>query len=144
MTGRADVADDLVQETLLRGMRSFAQFRQGSNARTWLVTILTNLFRDHCKHVKVVTKAEPEIVLLHETEELLVSRVSDEELQAAIRALEPELREVVELCYLRQMKYREVAERLKLPVGTIGTRLLRARELLRRSLIAKPPEGGKP
>lgn len=146
LTGNRATAEDLVQEALWRGMRNFHQFRQGSNARTWLSTILTHLFLDHCKHEKVVGKATPDLLLMTEETDVghpLISGITDDELWAAVRGLDPELREVVELCYLRQMKYREIAERLGVPVGTIGTRLLRARDLLRQSLTTRRG-GGTP
>jgi RNA polymerase sigma-70 factor (ECF subfamily) len=134
LSGNAETAKDLVQETLLRGLRRFDQFQQGRHAGTWLVTILTNLFYDHLKHEKVVRKAEPELVVPEAVEcdpESTIAVIADADLHAAVQALEPELREVVELCYLKQLRYREVSEILNLPVGTIGTRLMRARARLR-------------
>jgi RNA polymerase sigma-70 factor (ECF subfamily) len=143
LTGSAAAADDLVQETLERALNHFDRFRQGSNARTWLSTILTHLFLDQCKHAKVVARAACELTIEDTADDdLLIEQITDEELWAAVRALDPELREVVELCYLRGMKYREIAARLGVPVGTIGTRLLRARELLRQRLTAR--SDGKP
>src|SRR5215831_17895665 len=53
LSGNAQTAEDLVQETLLRALRSFDQFRQGTHAGTWMVAILTNLYFDHLKHQKV-------------------------------------------------------------------------------------------
>lgn len=135
LSGNAEVAKDLVQETLLRALRRFEQFEPGTHAGVWLVTILTNLFYDYLKHQKVERKAEPELVALEPaTYELTMTTVADADLYAAIAALEPELREVVELCYLQQIRYREAAAILNVPVGTIGTRLMRARDRLRELL----------
>jgi len=137
LSGNAEIAKDLVQETLLRALRRFDRFQPGTHVRTWLVTILTNLFLDQMKHENVKRKAEPELVALEPIEdEPALSVVADAELYAAIQALEPELRDVVELCYLKQMRYREVAVKLNLPTGTIGTRLMRARARLRELLTA--------
>jgi len=134
LSGNAETAKDLVQETLLRGLRRFDQFEPGTNAGTWLVTILTNLFFDHLKHQKVERKAEPDLAVPEAVEcdsDLTISRIADADLYAAVQALEPELRDVVELCYLKQMRYREVAAVLTCPRARIGTRLMRARARLR-------------
>ena len=137
LSGNAEIAKDLVQETLLRALRRFDRFQPGTHVRTWLVTILTNLFLDQMKHENVKRKAEPELVALEPIEDdPALSVVADAELYSAIQALEPELRDVVELCYLKQMRYREVAVKLNLPTGTIGTRLMRARARLRELLTA--------
>lgn len=135
LAGNAEVAKDLVQETLLRALRRFAQFESGTRVDTWLVTILTNLFYDYLKHQKVERKAEPELVALEPAAyEMTLATVADADLYAAVVALEPELREVVELCYLQQIRYREAAAILNVPLGTIGTRLMRARGRLRELL----------
>jgi len=133
LSGDPEVANDLVQETLLRGLGRFDQL-QHHNAAAWLVTILTNLFYDYLKHRRVVTKAEPELMIpeAHELEgDSILCGIADADLYAAVQALEPALRDVVELCYLKEMGYREVAAVLKVPAGTIGTRLMRARARLR-------------
>lgn len=138
LTGHPETARDLVQDTLLRALRSFAQLQPGTNAAAWLTTILTNLFYDHLKHQKVERKAMPELATLEPvTCDPPLGTIADPELHAAVQALDPELRDVVELCYLQQMRYREAAAKLGVPVGTIGTRLLRARARLRELLT--PP-----
>jgi RNA polymerase sigma-70 factor (ECF subfamily) len=135
LTGNPETARDLVQDTLLRALRYFDQLQPGTNPAAWLTTILTNLFYDHLKHQKVELKAVPELATLEEvTCDTPLGTIADTELYAAVQALEPELREVIELCYLQQMRYREAAEKLGVPVGTIGTRLLRARARLRELL----------
>lgn len=132
LSGSSETAKDLVQETLLRAWRRFDQFQEGTHVATWLVTILTNLFYDQLRHEKVEQRAEPLLMISAEVEcDPAISRVSDDDLHAAIATLEPELRDVVELCYLRRKRYREVAATLGIPIGTIGTRLLRARRRLR-------------
>lgn len=135
LSGNTQTAEDLVQETLLRALRAFGQFRQGTHAGTWMTAILTNLYYDHLKHQKVERKAEPELSIPEAVEcDPTISEIPDSDLYAAVRSLEPELRRVVELCYLEQMRYREVAAILDVPVGTIGTRLMRARTRLRELL----------
>jgi RNA polymerase sigma-70 factor (ECF subfamily) len=139
LCGDDEMAKDLVQETLLRGLRHFDRFQPGTNAATWLATILTHLFYDHLKHRKVVRNAEPDLVVPEAVESApTLASITDAELYAAIGQLEPELREVIEVCYLKQRKYHEAAEILNLRPGTVGTRLMRARERLRELLRAGP------
>lgn len=134
LTGDPELAKDLVQEALLRGWRRFDRIQHASHTGAWLVTILTNLFYDHLKHERVVTRAAPELASGSEPEvggDSIMLSIGDAELHAAVHALEPELREVVELCYLEQMSYRDAAAILNQPMGTIGSRLSRARVRLR-------------
>lgn len=145
LTGNMALAEDLVQETLLRALRRFDQFRPGTHPGTWLAAILTNLYFDYLKHQKVERKAEPELARAEAVEDdPVLGSVADGDLYAAIRSLEPELRRVVELCYLEQMRYREVAAILDVPVGTIGTRLMRARIRLRELLTPTSLDVVKP
>jgi RNA polymerase sigma factor (sigma-70 family) len=137
LSGNTDIANDLVQDTLLRALRRFEQFQPGTQASMWLSKIMTNLFLDRIKHQRVERDAEPS--LLATTEDMSgppVADLTDAELYAAIEALEPELRKVVELCYLQQIGYRAAAEVLGIPVSTVGTRLMRARECLRERLTS--------
>jgi len=141
LSGNAETAKDLVQETLLRALNRFGQFHRGTHAGSWLVAILTNLFYDELKHQKVERKAEPELAVPEAVEsDPTISTIADADLYAAVQALEPDLRVVVELCYLKQMRYRDAAEILHLPVSTIGTRLMRARDRLRDLLTIPEPE----
>ena len=145
LSGTASLAEALVQETLLRALRRFDRFRPGTHPGTWMAAILTNLYFDYLKHQKVERKAEPELARSEAIEvDPVLGDVADDELHAAIRSLEPELRRVVELCYLEQMRYREVAAILDVPVGTIGTRLMRARIRLREHLTPTSLDVVKP
>lgn len=140
LSGNPDAARDLTQETFTRGWTSYRQFKPGTNVRSWLATILTRTFLDQLKHAKVVRKAEPELQTLEVVEsDAEPPQVTDAALWAAVDKLEPELREVVERAYLRQMRYREIATELNVPIGTIGTRLKRARDRLR-ALLAAPDD----
>src|ERR1041384_3114418 len=138
LSGNPEIAKDLVQEALLRGFERIAQFQAGTHAESWLVTIVTHLYFDYLKHQKVVRRAEPELVVPEAVElDFTTSSITDADLFAAVELLEPELRDVVELCYLKQMSYREASAVLGVPTGTIGTRLMRARSQLRVLLTAK-------
>lgn len=137
LCGDKETTRDLVQETLARAWSRFGHFEPGSNARAWLVTILMRLFYDHIKHARVISKAEPDLRTLEPADcDMAPLQVSDAQLWEAVHALEPDLRCVVERCYIRGMSYKAIAEDLQLPIGTIGTRLRRARERLKLLLDA--------
>lgn len=140
LSGNPDAARDLTQETLTRGWARYREFRPGTNVRAWLATILTRAFLDHLKHAKVVRRAEPELQTLEVVDsDAEPPPITDAALWAAVEKLEPELREVVERAYLRQMRYRDIAIELNVPIGTIGTRLKRARDRLR-TLLSDPED----
>lgn len=133
LAGDKELARDLVQETLTRALFHFHRFKQGTNFRAWLVTILTHLYYDQLKHEKVVSKAGAELV----TREVVDGEIgetppgSDEAVSRAIEALDPDLRAVVICCYVNGLSYKEAAAKLNVPIGTISTRLMRARERLK-------------
>jgi RNA polymerase sigma-70 factor, ECF subfamily len=132
LSGDPETAKDLAQETLMRAWSRFEQFKPGTNARAWLATILTRLFFDELKHARVINRAEPELKALKSVEhDTAISGIPDSQLWAAVKSLEPDLRVVVERCYIQDMSYKAIADELNVPVGTIGTRLKRARERLR-------------
>ena len=132
LSGDPETAKDLAQETLTRAWSRFEQFKPGTNARAWLATILTRLFYDELKHARVIHRAEPELKALGSVEhDVENSGIPDTQLWAAVKALEPDLRGVVERCYIQDMSYKAIADELNVPIGTIGTRLKRARERLK-------------
>jgi RNA polymerase sigma-70 factor (ECF subfamily) len=137
LSGLRDVANDLVQETLARGLLHFARFEQGTNARAWLTTILTRLFLDHLKRERVIARALPKLVtseVVDSNIEIAILVKRDADVRAAIQRLEPDLREVIDCCYMQDMSYKEIADKLKIPLGTVSTRLLRARLRLKELL----------
>lgn len=136
-------ARDLVQETYLRAYRTFENFRPGTNCKAWLLTILYSIFVN--KYRK--EQREPRIVSLEEMETqfhqllkaneqtepnvLLESSVGkDLEVEAALRELPESFRSVVLLVDVEDLSYEEAAAALNCPVGTIRSRLFRARKLL--------------
>jgi RNA polymerase sigma-70 factor (ECF subfamily) len=137
LAGDKELAKDLVQETLARALFHFHRFEQGTNARAWLATILTRLYYDHLKHEKVVNKAGAELVTLEVIECEINPNPpgSEEAVSRAIEALEPDLRAVVICCYVNGLSYKEAAAKLNVPIGTVSTRLMRAREHLKALLI---------
>lgn len=134
-------ADDLVQETVLRAWRFWPSFEPGTNARAWLARILTNTFRD------AYAKRRREREVLEEVRRLASDqRTHDDTLRmrhsigdevgAALAALPGEFRSVLWLVDVDEHGYREAADRLGCPVGTVMSRLHRARRSLRSDLGA--------
>jgi RNA polymerase sigma-70 factor (ECF subfamily) len=129
------LAEELVQEAFVRAWRGFDGFEHGSNARAWLAKIVTRLYFDHRKHERVVENGESELMTASAAEFEATRRgISDEQLYAAVEALDGDLRRAVELCYLQQLGYREAGEILGIPSGTVGSRLARARAALKQLL----------
>ena len=150
MTGHRDDADELIQEACLKAYRSFSHFEPGSNYRAWIFRILTNLCLDHLRR-----QARSSVVRSGVDRESLengraVPRDQDPDVQvhrgeirsAVLRAmseLTPEVRLVVALALLEDRTYKEIAEIVGCPVGTVRSRLSRGRQQLRRALRAHAP-----
>lgn len=140
-------AEDVVQETCLRAFRSFHRFNPGTNCRAWLLTILRNVFlnglrrgsREMLEGDSTVWEtgaesATQEAPSAGNPEEEFFQTVVHGDVDRALRALPLVFREAVILADLEGLTYKEVAEVLGCPVGTVMSRLSRGRHLLRRSL----------
>ncbi|HTP60551.1 MAG TPA: sigma-70 family RNA polymerase sigma factor [Burkholderiales bacterium] len=130
LAGDRSAADDLVQDTLERAWAKLHLFRPGTDLRAWLFTVMHNV------HVNQLRAARPGAPLEDEMPELAhPARESDglelRDLDLAIRRLPPEQREVLLLVALEDMSYGEAARTLDIPIGTVMSRLARAREKLR-------------
>ena len=137
LSANAGTAEDLVQETLLRGWRSFDQFQPGTNARAWLFRILFNVFYAQGRK----TRSAPLTVSLESphsgcevAERSQFSFLDAAEVNRALEELSPEHRSVILLAVVEGFTCREIAEILALPVGTVMSRLSRARQALRDKL----------
>lgn len=141
LTGSSDEAEDLVQDAVMRAWTFWDRFEPGSNARAWLHRILMNTFinayrkqrreRELFRAAGEETRRDARAAQEHEHSER--DGLGDE-VGAALAALPPEFRTVVELVDLGDMSYREVASRLGCPIGTVMSRLHRARKQLQESL----------
>lgn len=144
LTGETADAEDLVQETLLRAWRGWAGFTQGSNVRAWLLTILRNTFVSRWRSRKregisiSLDDADPHAIYRavgsEDPEGHFFERVVDAKVLAAVEALPEEFREALVLSDLEGLPYAEVAQVLAIPVGTVKSRLFRARRLLQHRL----------
>jgi len=144
--GEEDRAEDLVQETMFRAYRAWDTYENGTNCRAWLRQILRNaLINDHRKRkrrddrkTEYEENRHPPGLDEERTpatpSEHFFFRHLDDEVRAAIDALPDRFRAVLVLCDLMDHKYREAAEALEIPEGTVKSRLFRARRRLRRRL----------
>ncbi|HWF06102.1 MAG TPA: sigma-70 family RNA polymerase sigma factor [Candidatus Angelobacter sp.] len=143
LSGDADEARDLVQETFVKSLKGFSSFRQGTNFRAWMFRILRNTFLTSRTGLeRRNTQQEDEdgfedAVITQETPEVALMRRADTELvQAAIAQLTPAFQEVILLADVEEMKYQEIAETLDIPMGTVMSRLARARKQVRAHIVA--------
>ncbi|HEX9407646.1 MAG TPA: sigma-70 family RNA polymerase sigma factor [Vicinamibacterales bacterium] len=135
-------AEDLVQEAYLKGIRGFESFVAGSNIRAWMFRIVRNTFLTSRTGLRAVpplsVDEQPELVdqIADEAtpESHFLQRANAQALRRAIEELPVEFREVLLLCDAEGMSYKEIAETLSIPMGTVTSRLLRARQKIRKAL----------
>jgi RNA polymerase sigma-70 factor, ECF subfamily len=142
-------AEDLVQETFLRAFRRFEQFTPGTHSLAWLSTILRNTFINHVTRHKTVVLVDDEEVLeraaassgiglgpLTPEDELMQGWIDDTRLARAVAGLPQSFRQALLLATMEGLSNREIAQRCEVPIGTVMSRIFRARRLLRRSVTA--------
>ncbi len=143
-------AEDLVQEALLRAYRFWDTFEQNSNCKAWLLKILTNTFINEYQRKRrqrevldaaTAEQAAVDGVLHHELrpsqqspERVLIERSVSDDVQRALEALPADFRTAVVLCDVEGMSYKEIADAMDCPVGTVMSRLFRGRRLLEAQL----------
>jgi RNA polymerase sigma-70 factor (ECF subfamily) len=137
-------AEDLVQDAVLRAYRFFDRFERGTNFRAWLFKILTNTFiNKYRRSVKERTIVDgPEREAVHEPERHFFDRLVSDDVVRAIDALPIDFRMVVILADLQEFSYKEIADILDIPVGTVMSRLFRGRRLLEKALARYAAEAG--
>src|SRR6202165_1739128 len=150
-------AEDLVQDTFLRAYRFFDKFERGTNIKAWLFKILTNTFinryRRSVKERSIVEGSEREAV--HERfisreasdyaanpEQFFFDRLLSDDVLRAVDSLPIDFRMVVILADLQDFSYKEIAEILDVPVGTVMSRLYRGRRLLQKALAGYAVSSG--
>lgn len=140
-------AEDLVQETYTKALRGFSSFQAGTNFRAWMYRILRNSFlssRTGLRTTIPINTEEDEILLPANSttpESVLIEQADRETVQHALADLPVPFREILLLCEVEEMSYQEIAETLTVPMGTVMSRLFRARTALRDLLRNKNEEG---
>jgi RNA polymerase sigma-70 factor (ECF subfamily) len=149
LTGRAQDAEDLVQETYLRAWRSLHTYRPGTNPKAWLFRILHNAhidrYRASTRTVQTVDEMEgqdPAFVVNETPESVVLSGVMDAEVRQALMELPEVFRSCLILADLEGFSYQEIADILEIPRGTVMSRLFRARRAMRRALARYGREHG--
>ena len=137
LTGDANRADDLVQDTLERALAKLDLWQPGSDLRAWLFTLMHNLFVNQIR-----TKRPQETVMEDALDEPVsggqMEALAARDIHAALARLPEEQREVLLLVGLEQFGYAEAAQVLGVPTGTVMSRLSRARERMRQMLAGEP------
>jgi len=130
-------ADDLVQDTMERAWQKLSSWRRGSDMRPWLFSIMHNLHVDQRRKpvIPTVTLDDEDALA---TPAYAPDRLVGYDLESALRQLAAEQREILLLVVLEEMTYEEVAATLSIPLGTVMSRLSRARERLRTLVEGRP------
>ena len=148
LTGDRVDAEDLVQETYAKALKGFKSFQEGTNLRAWMFRILRNTFltsrtglmaRNTLSLEEEAEEAEVRSAHTVTPESALLRKENQQMILDALAALPVHYREIILLCEVEELSYREIAEVLSLPIGTVMSRLSRARLSLRHMLTAEPP-----
>lgn len=134
VTGNSTAAEDLVQDVYLQAWKSFDRFQLGTNCRAWLFKILFNKLHHYHRaryNSKIVRDAEEFLQEIARYEPPVPEHINDEDILIALDKLPPSYREVILLADVQEFAYKEIAEILGIPIGTVMSRLNRGRKLLR-------------
>ena len=156
LTADEDDAQDLVQDTCLKAYRFINSFEPGTYAKAWLFRILKNNFiNDYRKKSRGPSKVEfewveqsfagdddPEPAFQADLQAETVNEMLGDEITSAIQALPVDFRMIIILCDLEEFSYEEMAKILNIPIGTVRSRLHRARALLKETLASYAAKKG--
>ena len=134
VVGDRTEAEDLVQEAYLQAWKSFHRFEMGTNCRAWLFKILFHVIHHHRRKwfsSKLVKESDELLENVLTYEPPVPENLTDEDILAALTKVPQDFREVLLLADVQEFSYKEVAETLQIPLGTVMSRLSRGRKLLR-------------
>jgi len=134
LVGDRYIADDLVQDTLERAWNKFDLWREGSDLRAWLFTIMHNVFVNQARRRRLEIEQAMNALPTAAARATPREQLEPEDVDRALRTLSPEQREVVLLIAVEQLTYEEVGRALGIPLGTVMSRLSRGRERMRQLL----------
>ena len=131
LTGDAGRADDLVQDTIERALSRWSLWRSGTNLRAWMFAIMHNIFVNQIKSAQRIEYVGEDPLPDLESRATQSDALEVRDLAGALQRLSPEQREVLLLVGLEELSYEQAAKALGIPIGTVMSRLSRARERLR-------------
>jgi RNA polymerase sigma-70 factor (ECF subfamily) len=141
LTRNRTEAEDLVQETYVRALKAMVRLKAGSNVKSWLFTILRNVWLNQLRHRRTAPQlvemdldgitGDISVETSNNPHAIYVSAMECNLVREAIQRLPPEFREIILLREYEELSYREIATILKCPIGTVMSRLARARSKLR-------------
>jgi RNA polymerase sigma-70 factor, ECF subfamily len=149
MTRNTQEAEDLVQDTYLRAFRFFNKFEVGTNFKAWIFRILTNTFiNKYRKKVRLPKQVELEKVSfliedkdalkepsdLNDVDDEMTEKIFDDQVNRALEKLSEDFREIILLADVEGLSYKEIADKVGIPIGTVMSRLFRGRRMLQKSL----------
>jgi RNA polymerase sigma-70 factor (ECF subfamily) len=141
LTGSVADAEDLTQQTFLIAQTRLEQVRSAESVRGWLFTVMRNAFLKQCRKRQPAAATRLDFSLEEIADDIPEpAAVEPEELQAALDALPLEFKVVVLMFYFEHRSYREIAEELDIALGTVMSRLSRAKVFLRQELFADEPQ----
>lgn len=133
-------AEDLVQDTLVQALKSFHRYTPGTNCRAWLSTILRHV-RSNKRRAQgrepLVDDPDDRIAETVPFVPAVPERITDEDMLAALRGMPELYQDIILLCDVEELSYKDIAQALGIPMGTVMSRLHRGRALLRRALAAQ-------
>ena len=146
LSGDATIAEDLTQETFVQALKSFHRYAPDTNCRAWLITILYRVNgkrRMKLGQLKLVEDTEEQIAETVAFEPSIPQHLTDEDILRAIERVPKKFSDVVMLTDVEDMSYKEAADLLGIPIGTVMSRLHRGRRLLRQELTDYAGKYGK-
>lgn len=132
LTRNSDDADDLIQDTMVKALRYKNSFKDGTNFKGWLYTIMRSIFLNNKKKLKPLyadLSGEDSWMMGSEGSRDVESLITEKDIHSAINGLRPDLARVMRL-YLEGFRYEEVADQLDIPLGTVKSRIFHARKQL--------------